>query len=350
MKPSLFSAITLAAAFSAPACFGFTIELDYSLTDTTSGFFSNAAAKAAVDAAAADISALLAPTLLTAISPAGTPNVDNITGTAGGSSATANWSYDFTDPDLGGTVTIASPSLAANTIRIYVGAQPLSGTTLGMGGPSGAGIGLSASISGGTFGTAVDNMETLSNTYMGRGAGPTIGSLSGSIGSESYTLSYGMAIGQLWFDNDGSTTWNFDHTATTFTGSDLYSVALHEILHAIGFGESETWEENVIGNEWQGVTVSGILGGSTAIIDGSGSHLIENLMSWTLGIGAGAPSTSTLQEVVMDPTLTQGTRKYLTLLDAAILTDLGYATVIPEPSRALLLLFGFALLHTRRRR
>jgi hypothetical protein len=37
------------------------------------------------------------------------------------------------------------------------------------------------------------------------------------------------------------------------------------------------------------------------------------------------------QEVVMDPSITQGSRKYLTALDLAFLRDIGYATIIPDP-------------------
>ena len=55
------------------------------------------------------------------------------------------------------------------------------------------------------------------------------------------------------------------------------------------------------------------------------------------------------QEVVMDPEITTGTRKYLTELDLAILRDLGYET-IPEPSSSLLLLLSLAFPFSRRRR
>jgi hypothetical protein len=42
-------------------------------------------------------------------------------------------------------------------------------------------------------------------------------------------------------------------------------------------------------------------------------------------------SDGAAQEAVMDPTLTQGTRKSLTALDLAFLRDIGYTTITPTP-------------------
>ena len=50
----------------------------------------------------------------------------------------------------------------------------------------------------------------------------------------------------------------------------------------------------------------------------------------------------------MDTTLLVGTRKSLTAMDLAFLRDLGYAT-IPEPSAAVFVVCGAALLWRRRR-
>ena len=42
-------------------------------------------------------------------------------------------------------------------------------------------------------------------------------------------------------------------------------------------------------------------------------------------------STSTAQEAALDPDITTGTRKHLTKLDAAALTDIGWTVVAPPP-------------------
>src|SRR6187397_401968 len=92
--------------------------------------------------AATDISALLSPTLLTAISPSGTPNVDSISGTSGSTTVTANWDFVYTNPSTGVDVILPSPTVASDTIRIFVGMDQ---TVLGEGGPGSAGVSLGAS-------------------------------------------------------------------------------------------------------------------------------------------------------------------------------------------------------------
>jgi hypothetical protein len=364
MKIIAIIALSLALIGGMAQVKALTILIDYTYSSTTEGFFANSEARAAVEAAAADISALLSPTQLSAISPSGSPNVNAITGSSGTSSISADFYYEFNDPSGLGPdpIYLDDPLVPANVVRIYVGAQPLSGNVLGEGGSAGVGAFFGSSIGGSGYAAAVDAMEAVANTYMGRGAGPTIGTLIGTVGSggntQAFSIGYGVGIGSMTFDNDGSTTWHYNHTsAPAANTSDLYSVALHEILHVLGVGASETWDENVNGTQWggpsAGISVTGTLAdgspAGTNIIDPGGYHLIDGLRSWTLGIGVGAP-TSSLQEVAMDPTLTNGTRKFLTALDAAILSDLGYTTIIPEPSRALLLLLGFTLLQFRRQR
>jgi hypothetical protein len=61
--------------------------------------------------------------------------------------------------------------------------------------------------------------------------------------------------------------------------------------------------------------------------------------------------TATAQEAAMDPDLTSGTRKMLTALDAAALTDIGWnVAAVPEPTSALFAAFaGGVMLAVRRR-
>src|SRR5690348_15976337 len=83
-------------------CFALTLSLDYGPDQATMNFFSSRPeAKSALDAAAADLSALLAPTHFTGISPSGTPNVDLISGVSGGTHVDANWDLGYTDPATG---------------------------------------------------------------------------------------------------------------------------------------------------------------------------------------------------------------------------------------------------------
>jgi len=57
-------------------------------------------------------------------------------------------------------------------------------------------------------------------------------------------------------------------------------------------------------------------------VTSNGRHIASNVMSTR--ISDGLP-----QEVVLDPTVTNGTRKELTLLDLAFLRDIGYETIMP---------------------
>lgn len=100
---------------------------------------------------------------------------------------------------------------------------------------------------------------------MSRGSGPVFGNLirspnySGEVAH--YDLDYGITVGNLWFDSDTdnngsrdnnatlSNFWHYDADTPVEAGkTDLYSVALHEILHVMGVGTSQTWNELSSGN------------------------------------------------------------------------------------------------------
>jgi hypothetical protein len=324
-----------------------TIQLDYSL-DTTGFFTNNPTAKAALEAAAGDISAAILPSL-------GAVSTDVFVGTNGASTVTIDWGLSFEHPATGVAQTLSSFSFPADAVRIYVGARNLSGNTLGQGGPGGASFGIETSTFPGQLAGALTAAQNLSNATMLRGRGPVIGSFQGTVGGAPYDLGYGAMVGNLWFDsdtnNDGFTdtsaqlnaAWHFNHTTTPAAGKDdFYSVALHELLHAIGFGVSDTWDSLVSGNNWLGAAAIAQAGSGIGLV--SPGHVASGVMS--VRLSDGLP-----QEVVMDPTLTQGTRKSLTQLDLAFLRDLGYITV-PEPRSSLFLLVGLGWIGcaVRRRR
>jgi len=201
---------------------------------------------------------------------------------------------------------------------------------------------------------AMNNAEAASNAALTRGAGPLFGTFTGPEAG-GYSVSYGALAGSLWFDNNTDNTGGIDSEATldSFwhfelstpiepTQNDFYSVALHEMLHAIGVGTSDTWNSKRSGTTWLGGEAKALNGGSgTNLLFSDGAHLRSGLLSPRLSDGV-------MQEVVMDPTLTTGTRKYLTQMDLAFLRDLGYTTV-PEPSAAALLASALLVLTGRRK-
>ncbi len=307
--------------------------------------FFNATAQATMNQAAADVSYAIT-TSLTSLSQ------DVYTGTNGATTATANWSLNYTNPTDGTTqVSLPTFALGIDEIVIYVGSRDLPGSTLGVGGPGGVGLSLGGGGSPSQWVGAVDNMEAASNAGMVRG-GPVLGTISGTISlggtPAGYDLSYGYAIGALAIDS--LAVWNLDYNVLPTLGqNDLYSVAVHEMIHAIGFGIAPTWDEHVSGTNWNGTAVLDLLGTGVGVLSLGGDHIAEGLTGTPLVNGVFQIGQS--QEALMDPTIIVGTRKYITDLDLAFLEDMGWAVqAIPEPSAALLIVAGGIGLLIRRSR
>jgi hypothetical protein len=309
---------------SATPSYAINLVLDYT-HDTFFG--THAAANAALQAAAADISAAITTSL--------NATVDTNTSNVNGSFATFDFEYSYTNPATGATQTISSAVRPANEVRMYVGVRNLTGSTLGTGGPGGAGYDVSGSyFDFGDFTTAVNNAAAAGNVNMKRGGGPVIGNLSGDIGGIPISVDYGSSTGNLWFDvdsdnngvMDSDTTlnnyWHYSHTTAVAAGkNDFYSVAVHEMLHALGIASGvESWQNYASGSNWSGPAVIALAGTGSGMIQSGGGHIAEGKMSNRLSDGGA-------QEAAMDPTITTGTRKKITNLDLAFLRDIGWDTV-----------------------
>lgn len=287
-------------------------------------------AKAAINAAASDISAAITSSL-------NVINTDIYQGTNASTTATFDWSYNYTNPSTGLSTTIESAEASANTVTIFVGTRSLFGKTLGQGGPSGIGLSIGASGFPEESPAAVNNAESLSEVALTRGGGPVIGSLDGTWNwngyTDNYSIDYGIAYGSLTLDNDSNDNgaadsqaqldayWHWNHSTSVGSGkNDLYSIALHEILHAVGIGASKSWNDLTSGTTWNGSEVQAIWGSGNGLISPAGDHIADSIMSTRISDG-------TPQEVVMDGDIIQGTRKELTTLDLAFLRDIGYETI-----------------------
>lgn len=331
------------------------VQLDYSFDAANGDFFgTHADAKAAVEAAAQDLNNAIVGTL-------GAISTNVYAGVNGGTTATFDWSLNFNNPSTGTTVTQNPFNAPVNLVTVYVGMRPLTGVTLGVGGPAGAGFSLSGTGSASQWIGAVTAAQNASNAAMPRGSGPVMGTFSGSstLGgtAANYNVSYGAIAGSLSLDNDSdnngtadsdallATYWHYNHTTAVAAGkNDFYSVALHEMIHAIGIGTSDTWNSLIPTGttDWTGSNVITLRGNGTNIVTGDAAHIADGAMSISI-------STGLAQEAVMDPSITQGTRKGLTQLDLAFLRDIGFSTV-PEPSALLLVLAAALPLMLARRR
>jgi hypothetical protein len=148
MNMRLFSVLGIVVFAASPAT-ALNIFLYYSHDTAGDDFFgSNPLAKAAVDAAAADLEAVIGTTLSAVTN-------DTVEATSGSTTVGINARYTYTNPVTGATETITDTTTVggADEFRVYVGVRPLSDTTgigsdstLGQGGPGGAGF--SGSFSG----------------------------------------------------------------------------------------------------------------------------------------------------------------------------------------------------------
>jgi hypothetical protein len=280
-------AILLAASQSASAV---TINFDYS---DDGGFFSgaNTSRRSILNDAGNFLGSRLTDSLA-AITPSGVNQFDAV----------------FSRPDTGSLTTLSNFSVAADTLTVFVGGRALGGS-LGTGGPGGYNI-------GGT--------QNFVDTVPQRGQ---LGATTGSSATD-----FAPWGGQITFNSDS--TWYFDSNPSTISGNDFYSVALHEIGHVLGIGTADSWNDKVSpGNNFTGVNAVAAFGGNVPLASDL-AHWKEGTQSTVMGA---------VQEAMMDPTLTTGTRKLPTQLDFAALKDVGWqVTAVPLPSAVWL--FGSALI------
>ncbi|MEZ5941837.1 MAG: FG-GAP-like repeat-containing protein [Planctomycetaceae bacterium] len=237
------------------------INIVYDYTYDTSGFFADYERKAVMEAAARLFEDAISDSL-TAIS-------------AGGVNT---WSATFDHPTTGASVSLTDLFIPADEIKIYLGARALSGSTIGFASSGFSWSGTSA------WGSTVE--------FRGQTPGST---------------EFATWGGSITFDP--TNTWHTGITTDGLTGSesDLYTTALHELGHILGFG-GDSWDAQVSGGVFTGSASTGVHGSSPGV---TGGHWADGLMNDG-------------REVTMSPSSTAGLRGAWTTLDWAGLDDIGW--------------------------
>ncbi|MDB5390828.1 MAG: Calx-beta protein [Planctomycetaceae bacterium] len=268
-----------------------TVSFDFNYTLDSSNFFDTQQKRDALQQAANLLASHLND-VLTAITP------------GGGNS----WLATFADPSTGLPTSQANLSIGESSIEVFVGARDF---------PTGQ-------LAEGAFGGySASGSPAWEDTLAARGQAGAL------VPAGQPATDFGPWGGSLSFDNQG-TDWYFGSSASGIGANqtDFMSVAMHELGHLLGFGDSESFVRLVVGSSFTGPN-------AIAAYDGIGDPpLSGDRGHWALGLTDGG------QEVAMDPTLTPGTRKLFTGLDYAALNDIGWnsntlpanATVLITPT------------------
>jgi hypothetical protein len=118
--------------------------------------------------------------------------------------------------------------------------------------------------------------------------------------------------------------WHLNPATNPGAGkNDLFSVALHELAHLLGFGRREIlagqptrWANLTSGASFTGALASAIYGGPVPL-DVDLNHWAPNIPSTVYG-------SNTSQSVALDSAVQTGRRERLTALDVAALADIGW--------------------------
>lgn len=267
-----------------------TLNIAFDYRYDTTGFFSSQQRRDVLEAAASTFEERITDDL-TAITP-------------GGSNS---WNAVFINPTTNVQVTLPNLTVPADTIIVFPGARNL---------PSGLGLGGPGGFNGGGSATFLNNLQTRGEA----GVNP----------SGTNDTDFALWGGTIAFDN--AVTWNFSVDAPVAGQNDLFSVALHELAHVLGFGTSDSFTNKInSSNRFTGTEAVAAFGGTIPMREDQAGNLDQG--HYADNTTGRLPGTQIEQESAMDPQVTTGTRKLLTDIDWGALDDLGW-DVTPVQSAA----------------
>ncbi len=198
----------------------------------------------------------------------------------------------FTNPQTGASTT-ESIDVPSDTLRVYVGGRNLANPAEG-----------ESSIA---FGRLFLFFPFNSENNRGETGVDTNGT------NDTDFAPWGGAI-----SFDTSTDWYVDTDTSTdeaFTGFDMFTVAQQQLGRVLGFGEADSWNNQVSGGQFTGTNATTENGGAVSVTtDGY----------WTAGTQSTVVDTNTTQTALMASNISAGERRRVTNLDLASLQDIGW--------------------------
>lgn len=333
----IFVACFLSAALAAPPALAISIVLDYTLDEQNENWFDPSTTDGLARRLAVNAAADLLSTIITNDDWTPLPILNesiSATDIAASTIRGLDGELLFGSPEsdgLGFSYSVSSNSIDttnrasvdANEYVVYVGAFAFDAATTANAKASwdSSDRRNAAGASGTEFNTwgGRAHFNTAKDWYAGQNPGSNPTDDYGVQDPDKTPLSDSGADNWEWSVSDGA--WKgFDLASVDpFAGSarDLYGTALHELLHALGATTS-------VIEDYVGVDASGDFVGQSLVaeyggpVPGDGGHFAEDTQAivWA--------SDGIVSETLLDPNSRLGVRKYLTRLDAALLSDLGY--------------------------
>lgn len=272
------------------------LSIDYSLDEN--GFFSGdqgGSRKAALEMACEAFEGIFSDHLLPIV-----PDEGN------------TWSAMGFHPATGDPGVLAEHrTIPADTIVIFAGGRPLPSGNVAQGGPGG----WSASY---TQVAWIDQLMNRGQTGITDGLGNQLEEIS----------DFSLWGGTITFDND-STVWHTQPEANVPEGQfDFYTAALHELAHALGFGTSDSWLQQVVDGKLDGRYSSMGYGADAVPLHAAGEGALFS--HWIDGVGSAGLVDLSWQPTTMGPYLSHGEQRRMTYLDALGLADVGWSVRLPS--------------------